>query len=100
MSEHQFAGVGAPASQGLYTWGGPGARRVCDTEGRPFPAGNYEATVGAGLYMVTDSKFGTQQWVYAGEMIPWDGTPDPVRVALQQVVASARQAGKALGLGV
>lgn len=100
MSEHQFAGVGEAATKQQYTWGGPGPRRVCDTEGRPFPAGNQVATVNAGMYMVTDAKFGTQQWVYAGEMVPWDGTPDPVRAALQKVVASAREAGKALGLAV
>lgn len=100
MGEFKFAGTGGPAAQGPFTWGGGGQRRVCDPDGRPYPAGSYEATVGAGMFMVTDDKYGVQQWVYAGEMIHWDGTPDPVRVALQQAKAALVQAGKLLGVGV
>ena len=100
MSEVNWAGTGGQASQGPLTWGGSGPRRVCDSEGRPFPAGNYDATVSAGMFAVTDAKFGTRQWVYPGEMVAWDGTPDPVRQALQQAKDALVQAGKLLGLGV
>lgn len=100
MSEHHFAGVGEAATKAQYTWGGPGPRRVCDPEGRPFPAGNQVATVNAGMYMVTDAKFGTQQWVYAGEMVVWDGVPDPTRQALRLAKDALLEAARLAGVAI
>lgn len=99
-TEPNFSSGGGRAAQGPFTWGGGGQRRVCDADGHPYPAGNYGATVAAGMYMVTDDKYGTQQWVYAGEMIHWDGTPDPVRQALREAKAAITLAAKIVGVAV
>lgn len=98
MSE--FAGVGEAANRNLYTWGGKGPRRICGTDGLPLPARDRTETGAMGFYMVTDAKTGVQMWVLPGEVVQWDGKPDPVRVALQQAIAALREAGKALELAV
>lgn len=98
MSDPVFTGGGGKAAQGPFTWGGPGPRRVCNTDLQPFPKGTYGDSVAAGYYVVTDAKYGSQQWVLAGEMVHWNGEPDPVRVALQQAVAALRELGEQLGV--
>lgn len=100
MSEPNFTGGGGQAAQGPFTWAGGGPRRVCDADGYPYPAGNYGETVRAGMYMVKDDKYGTQQWVYAGEMTHWDGTPDPVRAALISAKKAIELAAKVAGVAV
>lgn len=100
MSEHHFAGVGEAAYRNLYTWAGPGKPHFCGTDGLPLPAKDRTETGALGYFMVTDAKTGMCMWVLPGQMVAWDGTPDPVRVALQQAVAALREAGKALGLAV
>lgn len=100
MTEPNFTSGGGQASPGPYTWGGNGPRRVCDADGRPYPAGNYGSTVAMGMYMVRDDKFGTLQWVYAGEMVRWDGAPDPVRAALREAAKAIEVAAKAAGVAL
>lgn len=100
MSNPTYAGTGGPASQGPFTWGGQGPRRICDVHGNPPPKGTYGASVDAGMYMVTDDKYGTQQWVFAGEMVHWDGEPDPARVALMEAKAALVKAAKLLGFAI
>lgn len=100
MSEHQFAGVGEAATRNLYTWGGKGPRRVCGTDGLPLPAKDRTETGALGFFMMTDAKTGVQMWVLPGEMVPWDGTPDPVRAALQQAKAGIQEAARLAGVAV
>lgn len=95
-----FAGVGAPASSGLFTWGGPGKPLFCGTDGLPLPAKDRTETGALGYFMATDAKTGMCMWVLPGQMVAWDGTPDPARQALQQAIASLRELGKHLGVAV
>lgn len=99
-NEPNFTSGGGLAASGPFTWRGSGHRRVCDVDGHPYPAGNYGDTVAAGWFMVRDDKFGTWQWVKAGDMVHWDGKPDPVRVALIEARRALDAAAKAAGVAL